>query len=74
MELFEQKYRPGMDADAAIMLALEGLRQSLDDTTNLAQVEVLTIDRKRGARRLLAEEIQKYAAGLPSAGGKSGRS
>jgi proteasome alpha subunit len=74
MELFEQKYRANMDADAAILLALEGLRQSLEDTTNLGQVEVLTIDRPRGARRLGAEEIQKYVARLPPAGGKPGRS
>ncbi len=75
MELFEQKYRPGMDADGAILLALEGLRQSLDDATNLSQVEVCTVQRGRGLRRLSFEEIQKYAARLPPAtGGRGGRS
>ena len=36
----------------------------------LGQVEVLTLDREHGARRLLAEEIQKYVARLPPIGGK----
>ncbi len=75
MELFEQKYKPGMDADAAILLALEGLRQSLDDPTNLGQVEICTLQRGRGLHRLTPEEIQKYAGRLPPvAGGRSGRS
>ncbi|HZY91229.1 MAG TPA: archaeal proteasome endopeptidase complex subunit alpha [Thermoplasmata archaeon] len=74
MELFEQKYKPGMDADAAILLALEGLRQSLDDAANLSQVEICTIQRGRGLHRLSAEEIQKYAGRLPAASGsRSGR-
>ena len=74
MELFEQKYRPGMDADAAILLALEGLRQSLDDAANLSQVEICTVQRGKGLHRLSSEEIQKYASRLPPAsGGRSGR-
>jgi len=71
MELFEQKFRPDLDADAATLLALEGLRQSLDDSSNLTQVEVLTIDRKKGPHRLSSEEIQKYVARLPPVGGRS---
>ncbi|HEV2429592.1 MAG TPA: archaeal proteasome endopeptidase complex subunit alpha [Thermoplasmata archaeon] len=74
MELFEQKYKPDLDVDAAVLLALDGLRQSLDDAANLAQVEVLTLDRKRGARRLATEEIQKYVARLAPASGKPSRS
>jgi proteasome alpha subunit len=75
MELLEQKYKPGMDADQAIMLALEGLRASLDEAQTLAQVEVCTIQRDQGLRRLGTEEIQKYAARLsPASGGRPGRS
>ena len=76
MELFEQKYRDGMDADEAILLALEGLRQSLDEGANLAQVEVCTLVESKGFTRLAPEEIQKYASRLPtpSGGGKSSRS
>jgi proteasome alpha subunit len=76
MELFEQKYRDGMDTDDAILLALEGLRQSLDDGSNLTTVEVCTLIEGKGFTRLLPEEIQKYASRLPapSGSGKSGRS
>jgi proteasome alpha subunit len=76
IELFEQKYKPGMDVDQAILLALEGLRQSLEDPANVAQVEVCTIQRGQGMRRFMPEEIQKYAARLPPApaGGRSNRS
>jgi proteasome alpha subunit len=72
MELFEQKFKPGMDSDAAVMLALEGLRESLEDSANLSQVEVLTLDREHGSRRFGTEEIQKYVSRLPPLGGKSG--
>lgn len=68
MDLFEQKFRPGMDADSAIVLALEGLRQSLDDPANLGQVEVCAIERGKGLRRLSAEEIQRYVQRLGPAG------
>ena len=76
IELFEQKYKPGMDQDQAVLLALEGLRQSLDDPANVAQVEVCTIQRGQGLRRFMPDEIQKYASRLPSApsGSRSSRS
>jgi len=70
MELLEQKYKDGLDRDAAILLALEGLRAGLEDASTLAQVEVCTIDRGAGGlRRLTGEETQKYVARLPSTGG-----
>jgi proteasome alpha subunit len=72
MELFEQKYRAGLNADEAILLALEGLRQSLDENASLAQVEVCVVQEERGFRRLLPEEIQKYAGRLPPASGGGG--
>ncbi len=72
MELFEQKYKPGLDRDAAILLALEGLRAGLDEGGSLAQVEVCTMDVGRGMTRLGSDEIQKYAARLPPAA-SSGR-
>jgi proteasome alpha subunit len=68
MELFEQRHRPNMNQEAAVLLALEGLRQSLDESSSLAQVEVLTLDRKEGIHRLALEETQKYVAKLPSPG------
>jgi proteasome alpha subunit len=71
MELFEQKYRPGMDADDAILLALEGLRQSLEESGTLTQVEVCTLRVGKGFHRLSAEEIQKYSSRLPPAAGGS---
>jgi proteasome alpha subunit len=76
MELFEHKYREGMDTDEAILLALEGLRQSLDEGANLATVEVCTLVEGKGFTRLPPEEIQKYASRLPTPSGsaKSGRS
>jgi proteasome alpha subunit len=76
MELFEQKYREGMDSDEAILLALEGLRQSLDEGASLSQVEVCTLIEGKGFSRLLPEETQKYASRLPTASGgtKSSRS
>jgi proteasome alpha subunit len=78
MELFEQKYRPGLDRDGAVLLALEGLRAGLEEGGSLAQVEVCTVEAGAGMTRFLPEEIQKYAARLPSAGasgsGRSGRS
>jgi len=67
MELFEQKYKPGMDRDAAILLALEGLRAGLDEGGNLSQVEVCTVDQGRGMTQLPSDEIQKYAGRLPPA-------
>jgi proteasome alpha subunit len=75
MELFEQKYTPGMDADAAIMLALEGIRTSLEDSQNLSQVEVCMVQAEKGFRRLGIDDIQKYAARLPPAtgGARSGK-
>jgi proteasome alpha subunit len=76
MELFEQKYREGMSADEAILLALEGLRQSLDEGASLSQVEVCTLVEGKGFDRLTPEEIQKYAGRLPgsASGGRGGRS
>jgi proteasome alpha subunit len=67
MELFEQKYKPGMDRDAAILLALEGLRQALEDNANLGQVEICTLQRGEGLHRLASDEIQKFAQRLPAA-------
>lgn len=76
MELLEQKYTPNIDLDGAILLAIEAIRQSLEDTSTLAQVEVCVVQREKGFRRLTSEEIQKYAARLPPASGtpKAGRS
>lgn len=64
-----------MDVDAAVVLALEGLRQSLDESGTLGQVEVLTLDRTNGSHRLSVEETQKYVARLPPVGpgGKAAR-
>jgi proteasome alpha subunit len=69
MDLFEQKYRPGMDRDAAILLALEGLRAGLEEGGNLSQVEVCATEIGLGMTRLAADEVQKYVARLPPAGG-----
>ena len=76
MEVFEQKYKPGLDRDAATLLALEALRSGLEEAGNLAQVEVCTVERGEGMTRLTAEEIQKYVARLPAAGAapRGGRS
>jgi proteasome alpha subunit len=71
MELFEQKYAANLDADGAILLALEGIRQSLDDAQNLGPVEVCVIQESRGFRRLSPEDVQKYAGRLPPASGPS---
>ncbi len=67
MDLLEQKYRPDLDRDAAILLALEGLRAGLEEGGSLAQVEVCTVDQGKGLSRLSADEIQKFAARLPAA-------
>jgi len=76
MDLFEQKYKAGMDRDAAILLALEGLRAGLDEGGSLAQVEVCTVEVGEGMTRLPADDIQKYVARLPaaSASTKAGKS
>ena len=74
MELFEQKYKPGMDRDAATLLALEGLRTALDDNANLSTLEVLTLERGAPSHRLTPDEIQKFAQRLPAASPGSGRS
>jgi proteasome alpha subunit len=75
MELFEQKYRPGIDRDSAILLALEGLRQAMDEGASLSQVEVCTVQQGQGMTRLLPDEVQKFAGRLPAANSKpSGRS
>jgi len=76
MDLFEQKYRPGMDRDAAILLALEGLRSGLEEGGNLSQVEVCSTQVGEGMTRFPADEVQKYVSRLPPASppGKSGRS
>ncbi len=73
VELFEQKYKPGLDRDAATLLALEGLRAALDDGASLTQVEILTVDRADGTHRLDPSETQKYVARLPPAGGTSAK-
>jgi proteasome alpha subunit len=72
MDLFEQKYRPGMDRDTAILLALEGLRAGLEEGGNLSQVEVCSVQVGEGMTRYPIDEVQKYVARLPPAGG-SGR-
>jgi len=69
MDLFEQKYRPGLNRDEAILLALEGLRSGLDEGGSLAQVEVCSVQVGEGMRRFPADEVQKYVARLPPAGG-----
>jgi proteasome alpha subunit len=66
MELFEQKYKLGMERDAAILLALEGLRAGLDEGGTLSQVEVCTVERGQGMARLSSDEIQRFAARLPA--------
>ena len=71
MDLFEQKYRPGMDRDAAILLALEGLRAGLEEGGNLSQVEVCSTQVGEGMTRFSADEVQKYVQRLPPAGGPS---
>ncbi|MCI4324792.1 MAG: archaeal proteasome endopeptidase complex subunit alpha [Thermoplasmata archaeon] len=73
MELFEAKHKPHMDVEQAILLALEGLRASLEESATLGQVEVLTLDRTKGSHRLTLEESQKYVARLPSAGGSGAK-
>lgn len=76
MDLFEQKYRPGMDRDAAILLALEGLRAGLEEGGNLSQVEVCSTQVGEGMTRFPPDEVQKYVQRLPSVSGtgKPGRS
>jgi proteasome alpha subunit len=76
MELFEQKYRPGMDRDAAVLLALEGMRAGLDEGGSLAQVEVCTVQVGQGMTRFGSDDIQKYVGRLPapSAAGKTAKS
>lgn len=75
IELFEQKYQPSMDWEQAVLLALEGLRQSLDEGATLQQAEVCTLRRDRGFHRLTAEEIQRYVGKLPApSGGRPPRS
>ena len=64
MELFEQKYTSGMDMDAAVLLALEGLQQSMEDPSNLGSVEICTIQKDKGFTRLNAEQVQKFVARL----------
>jgi proteasome alpha subunit len=71
MELFEQKYKPGLDRDAAILLALEALRAGLDEGSNLSQVEVCTVEDGKGLTRFAADEIQRFVARLPATGGTS---
>jgi proteasome alpha subunit len=69
MDLFEQKYRPGMDRDAAILLALEGLRAGLEEGGNLSQVEVCSTQVGEGMTRFPPDEVQQYVQRLPPAGG-----
>ncbi len=64
MELFEQKYTSGMDMDSAVLLALEGLQQSMEDPSNLGSVEICTIQKEKGFTRLNSEQIQKYVTRL----------
>lgn len=69
MDLFEQKYRPGMDRDAAILLALEGLRAGLEEGGNLSQVEVCSTQVGQGMTRFPTDEVQKYVQRLPPLAG-----
>jgi proteasome alpha subunit len=71
MELFEQKYKNGLDADQAILLALEGLRTSLDDAQNLTSIEACVLQRGKAMHRLTTEELLKYTSRLPAVDGKS---
>ncbi len=68
MEVFEQKFKPGLDRDGAIVLALEALSAGLEEGGSLNQVEVCTVEREKGMTRLAADEIQKFVARLPAAG------
>jgi len=69
MDLFEQKYKPGLDRDGAILLALEGLRAGLEEGGNLASVEVCAVEEKIGMTRLATDEVQRYVGRLSAAGG-----
>ncbi len=73
MELFEQKYQPGMDADSAVLLALEGLQQSMEDPQNLSSVEICVIQRDKGFQRLTPDQVQKYVAKLAPAASKGSK-
>jgi proteasome alpha subunit len=64
MELFEQKYSSGMDMDAATLLALEGLQQSMEDPSNLTSVEICTIQKDKGFTRLSPDQVQKFISRL----------
>lgn len=67
MELFEQKFKPGMDVDEAVLLAMEGLQQSMEDPQNLTSVEICVIQRDKGFQRMNADQIAKYVSKLPPA-------
>ncbi|MGI0053942.1 MAG: archaeal proteasome endopeptidase complex subunit alpha [Thermoplasmata archaeon] len=69
MELLEKRWAADLDFDGAVLLAIEGIRQSLEDPQTLAQIEVCAVQQSKGFRRLTVEEIQKYAAKLPAPSG-----
>lgn len=66
MELFEQRFKPDMELEDAIMLALEGLQQSMEDPQNLTTVEICVISCKDGFQRLSSDQIQKHVSRLPA--------
>ncbi len=64
MELFEQKFQPGMEQDQAVALALEGLQQSMEDPSNLASVEICVVAKERGFQRMGPDQVQRAVSKL----------
>ncbi len=74
MELFEEKYTEGMSMDEGVLLALQGLQQSMEDPANLATVEICVITKDKGFQRLSSDQVDKFAARLPPPSGKNSKS
>lgn len=59
-EVFEEKYREGMDRDAAVLLGLEALQSAADEELKPDAVEVGVMEAGDRFRMLTVEEVGAY--------------
>ncbi len=59
-EVFEEKYKEGMDEDTAVLLGLEALQSASDEKLKASAVEVGLVDAEKKFRMLTVEEIEAY--------------
>lgn len=67
MELFEDRYDATMSVDEAVLLGLEGLQMSTDDSLDPAAVEIGIVQEGEKFTRLSRDQVGDYLGQLGEA-------